>query len=124
MILLPACLVGAGALGGALLLGLMSLVTGQFDPRSLPLLTGFAAQFFIYAMMGPLVQEAVAARRQGRRRAGLAGWASLVVALPVLTALYWPEGRPVMIAGAYLIAVTVLVVPTFVLYQGRTDFTR
>jgi hypothetical protein len=124
MILLPACLVVAGALGGALLLGLMSLVTGQFDPGNLPALAGFAGQFFVYAMMGPLVQEAVAARRQGRGRAGLAGWAGLVVAFPLLIALYWLEGRPVMTAGAYLIVVTMLVVPTFVLHQGRTDFTR
>jgi hypothetical protein len=124
MILLPACLVVAGALGGALLLGLMSLVTGQFDPGNLLVLVGFAGQFFVYAMMGPLVQEAVAARRQGRGRAGLAGWAGLVVAFPLLMALYWLEGRPVMTAGAYLIVVTMLVVPTFVLHQGRTDFTR
>ncbi len=124
MILLPACLVVAGALGGALLLGLVSLVTGHFDPGSLPVLAGVAGQFLYYAMMGPLVQEAVAARRQGRGRASLAGWASLVVVFPLLMAWSWLEGRPLMSAGAYLIVVTMLVVPTFVLYQGRTDFTR
>lgn len=123
-ILLPACLVVAGALVGVVLLGLLSLVTARFDLGNLPVLASLAGQLLVYAMMGPLVQEAVAAKRQGRGRAGLAGWAGLVVALPLLMAPNWLESRPVMSAGAYLIVVTMLVVPTFVLHQGRTDFTR
>lgn len=123
-ILLPVCLVALGALGGALLLGAASLVAGQFDFGNLPTLAGVAGQFFIYALMGPLVQEAVAARRQGRGRAGLAGWAGFVVALPLLMSLQWLQGRPAVIVGAYLLVATMMMVPTFVLYQGRTDFTR
>ncbi len=124
LILLPVCLVAGGLLGGALLLGLTSLIAGQFEFGDLPVIAGLAGQFLIYALMGPLVQEAVAARRQGRGRVGLAGWAALVAALALLTSLYWLEGRPALNAGAYLLSATLLVVPTLMLYQGRTDFTR
>jgi hypothetical protein len=124
MVLLPVCLVAAGLLGGALLLGLTSLMAGQFELGNLPVLARYAGQFLIYALMGPLVQEAVAARRQGRGRAGLAGWAGLVAALPLLISLYWLEARPALNVGAHLLVATLMVVPTLMLFQGRTDFTR
>lgn len=124
IVLLPVFLVAGGVVGGALLLGITSLITGQFEIGNLPVLAGLAGLFLIYALMGPLVQEAVAARRQGRGRAGLAGWACLVAALPVLTSLYWLESRPALSAVLHLLVATLLAVPTFVLYQGRTDFTR
>ena len=48
----------------------------------------------------------------------------LVAALALLMSLYWLEGRPALNAGAHLLVATLMVVPTLVLYQGRTDFTR
>jgi len=124
MILLPVCLVAWGVLGGALLLGLTSLLAGQFELGDLTMVARFAGQFLVYALMGPLVQEAVAARRQGRSRAGLAGWANLVAVLLLLTSVYWLDGRPGLNAGLQLLVAAFMVVPTLVLYQGRTDFTR
>jgi len=123
MVLLPICLVTAGYLAGVLLLGLTALVKGEIDLRELPILARITGQFFIYALMAPLVQEAVAARRQGRGRAAFAGWASLVVALPTLTSFYWLDG-PMMNAGAHLLVGTIMMVSILMLYQGRTDFTR
>jgi len=124
MVLLPVCLVAGGLLGGALLLGLTSLIAGQFELGNLSVLARLAGQFLSYALMGPLVQEAVAARRQGRGRAGLAGWAGLVAAFGLLMSLHWLEGRPALSVGGHLLVAALLVVPTLVLYQGRTDFTR
>ncbi len=124
MILLPVSLVALGLLGGALLFGLTSLIAGQFELGNLAVLSGLGGQFLTYALMGPLVQEAVAARRQGRGRAGLAGWVVLVAAFALLTSLYWLQDRPALSAGVHLLVATLMVVPTYVLYQGRTDFTR
>ena len=124
MILLPGCLVAGGLLGGALLLGLTSLIAGHFELGDLPVLGRLAPLFLTYALMGPLVQEAVAARRQGRGRAALAGWAGVVAALLAMTSLYWLEGQPALNAGVHLLVATLMVVPILVLYQGRTDFTR
>ncbi len=124
MVLLPVCLVAGGVLGGVLLLGLTSLIAGQFELGNLTVLAGLAGWFLIYALMGPLVQEAVAARRQGRGRAALAGWAGVVAALLAMTSLYWLEGQPALNAGVHLLVATLMVVPILVLYQGRTDFTR
>ena len=124
MVLLPVCLVAGGVLGGVLLLGLTSLIAGQFELGNLTVLAGLAGWFLIYALMGPLVQEAVAARRQGRGRADLAGWAGVVAAILAMTSLYWLEGQPALNAGVHLLVATLMVVPILVLYQGRTDFTR
>ena len=122
-IFLPACLVGLGAIAGVLWVGVTSLITGPLDPATLRTLGGFTVQFLAYAMLGPLAQEATAARRQQRGRAAITGWAVFVGAILSLAASQFYLGS---IRGQLwqLIVVATVMVVSAVLYAGRTDFTR
>jgi hypothetical protein len=122
-VLLPACLVGLGVLAGGLWVGVTSLITGSLEPATLPTLGGFAGQFYTYAQMGPLAQEATAARRQRRGRAAIAGWAVFVGAIPFLAVSWFYFASIHGHLGQLIAAATVMVAST-VLYEGRTDFTR
>jgi len=68
-VLLPACLVGLAALAALLKFGLLTLVTGKLELANLGFVGAFTGGFLGYAQMGPLAQEATAARRQRRGRA-------------------------------------------------------
>ena len=119
----PACLVGLGSLAGGLWVGVTSLITGTLEPATLPTLGGLTGQFFVYAQMGPLAQEATAARRQRRGRAAFAGWAVFVGAIPLLAASWFSFTSIHGHLGQLIAAMTVMVAST-ALYAGRTDFTR
>ena len=123
MVLLPACLVGLGALAGGLWLGVTSLITGPLEPAALPTLGVFTVQFLAYAQMGPLAQEATAARRQRRGRAAIAGWTVFVGAIFFLVASQFVLGSIYGLLWQLVVVVTAMVVSA-ALYQGRTDFTR
>jgi hypothetical protein len=122
-VLLPACFVGLGVVAAAFMIGLTALVFGKFEPATMRIVGGFAAQFLAYAQMGPLAQESTAARRQQRVGAAVAGWAVFAGAILALAAgqffLHSLQGH----VGIWMIIVVTMIVAA-ALYQGRTDFTR
>jgi len=72
--------------------------------------------------MGPLAQESTAARRQGRNAGALIGWTLFVLMIPILAAA---QLFPSVIAKTSpVIAALGAMAVAWVLYQGRTDFTR
>ena len=125
LVLLPPCLVGLAALAAVPLIGLAAVVSGAFEPSTLPTLGLFAGQFLSYAQMGPLAQEASAAHRQRRPKAAAIGWAVFILAIPFLGAAFW---YPVPSAYHRYLGIAVVLVAimtsTVALYTRRTDFTR
>ena len=122
-VLLPACLMFVGAMASALMIGLTALISGYLDLADLHMTAVFGVEFWAYAQMGPLVQEATAARRQGRSRSAIAGWAVFAVAVLLLAAgMFFRHliqanlGQMMAIAMSMVVAVK--------LYTARTDFTR
>ena len=123
VVLLPVCLVGLGAAAGALWLVVASWVTGPLESGSLTTLGVLTAQFLAYAQMGPLAQEATAARRQRRHRAAVVGWTFFVALVLFMVASQFVLGSIYGNAGLLVTVVTAMVVSAM-LYPGRTDFTR
>ena len=123
MVLLPPCFMSAGALAGVTMIGITALITGNLDPADLRMTAVFGVEFWAYAQMGPLVQEAVAARRQGRGWAAIVGWTVFSVGILLLAAgMFF---RHLIQANlGQLLAIFMAMVVAAVLYQGRTDFTR
>jgi uncharacterized membrane protein YraQ (UPF0718 family) len=73
--------------------------------------------------MGPLVREAVAARRQGRSLGAIAGWA--VFGFTVLLLAAGMFFRHLIQANlGQLMAIVLAMIVAARLYTGRTDFTR
>jgi hypothetical protein len=129
LVLLPACLIGLGALASALTAALAALITGQPEPTLWGKLGVIAGQMFAIVMLGPLAQESSAAHRQCRNRAAVAGWTGFVLAI-LLLATFQVFGTETSISvilgqvvGQVVIAVTAMVVSA-IMYAGRTDFTR
>jgi len=123
MVILPACLVGLGTLAGGLWVGATSFVTGPLESATLSNLGMFTAQFLAYAQMGPLAQEATAARRQQRGRAAIVGWTVFVGLVFFLVASQFVLGSIYGHLGLLMTVATAMVVSA-ALYPGRTDFTR
>jgi hypothetical protein len=125
MVLLPAVLVGLGALFGGLLVAVTSLLvsSGALEGATVPTLGMFSVQFWAYAQMGPLAQEATAARRQKRGTAAIIGWGFFVGAILFLVASQFVLGSIFGRIGLFAVVATAMVVAA-ALYAGRTDFTR
>jgi len=122
-VLLPACFAGLGIVAVVPMIGLATLITGKFEPSALPIVAGFAGQFWAYAQLGPVAQESSAAHRQGRSTAAIAGWAVFAGAILVLAV----SGFFMQSVNGYLGIATAIVAAmgvAAVLYQRRTDFTR
>ena len=122
MVLLPACLMVLGALAGGAVLGVASLITERVTLTTLIIVGSVATQMFAIVQMGPLAQEATAARRQRRTLAAGAGWAVVVAASLLLvscTFMSKSHGLPLQLA----VSLTVMA-GSATLYAGRTDFTR
>ena len=123
LVRLPAALMGLCVLLTAFKIGLEALITGRLDIESVRTTASFAGQFWAYAQLGPLAQEASAAHRQRRSRAVVVGWGVFVGAVLVLAASWLFAGSihgflgPMIAAGAAMAVAAAL-------YQGRTDFTR
>ena len=122
-VLLPPCLVGLGTLAALVVIIGEAVVTGRFELAAIVFVAGFGGQFLAYAQLGPLAQEASAARRQGRVQAAVAGWTVFVLAIPLLAvAQFFFEST-----GGHVLQVAIAaaaMVVAWVLYRGRTDFTR
>lgn len=125
LVLLPACLVGLGALFGGFFIGLTSLIVGAASAKgaTAPTLGVFVIQFWAYAQMGPLAQEASAAHRQKRGTAAIIGWTAFVGAILFLVASQFVLGSIYGHIGLFAMIAIAMVVAA-VLYAGRTDFTR
>jgi hypothetical protein len=121
--LLPVCFVGLGILAVPPLIALGTLITGKLESSAIPVVAGFAGQFWAYAQLGPLAQESTAARRQQRSSAAIAGWAVFVGAILVLAASQFFMHSIYGHVGVATAALAALVVSAM-LYQRRTDFTR
>jgi hypothetical protein len=123
MVILPVCFMSVGALAGVIMIGLTALITGNLDHTDLRMTAVFGLEFWAYAQMGPLVQEAAAARRQGRGRAAIVGWT--VFAGAVLLLAVGMFFRHLILANlGQLMAIVMAMVVAAAIYQGRTDFTR
>jgi hypothetical protein len=122
-VFLPVCFVGLSVLTVAPMIGLATLITGKFEPSAIPIVAGFAGQFWAYAQLGPLAQESSAARRQRRSGATIAGWAVFVGAILVLAASQFFMHSIWGFFGVAVAALAALAVAA-TLYEGRTDFTR
>jgi hypothetical protein len=123
MVILPVCFMSVGALAGVIMIGLTALITGNLDHTNLRMTAVFGLEFWAYAQMGPLVQEAAAARRQGRGRAAIVGWT--VFAGAVLLLAVGMFFRHLILANlGQLMAIVMAMVVAAAIYQGRTDFTR
>jgi hypothetical protein len=122
-VLLPVCFVGMGVLATIPLMGLASLITGKFVQSDLPIVAGFAGQFWAYAQLGPLAQESTAARRQQRNRAAVSGWALFATTILVLATSQFFMHSMLGHLGVAIANITAIGA-ALSLYQGRTDFTR
>jgi hypothetical protein len=122
-VLLPACLVGLAALAALLKFGLFALVTGKLQLVNLGFVGAFTGEFLAYAQMGPLAQEATAARRQQRNRDSIVGWTVFVGVVLVLAASMLFRNSIQGYLGQLVAVVTAMAVGAW-LYEGRTDFTR
>jgi hypothetical protein len=122
-VLLPVIFVAIGALAAVPMIGLAILITGKFESSALPIVVGFAGQFWAYAQLGPLAQESSAARRQQRTSATVAGWTLFVAAILVLAASQFFMQSIWGHLGFAVVGVAALVAAA-ILYQHRTDFTR
>jgi hypothetical protein len=121
-VLLPVCFVGIGALGSIPILGLAFLIAGRFEPAAVPAVAGFAGQFLSYAQLGPLAQESVAARRQGRSAASMVGWAVFagsILVLAVAQVFQHSLGGNMAVAGVVICSMVLAAA----LFVRRTDFT-
>jgi len=123
MVILPACFMSVGALAAVLMIGLTALITGSLDHADLRMTAVFGLEFWAYAQMGPLVQEAAAARRQGRGRAAIVGWTVFAVAI-LLLAMGMFFRHLIQANLGQLMAIVMAVVIAANLYTGRTDYTR
>ncbi|NOZ77767.1 MAG: hypothetical protein GXP48_01040 [Acidobacteria bacterium] len=122
-VLLPACFAVLGIVAVAPMIALATLITGKFEASALPIVAGFAGQFWAYAQLGPLAQESSAAHRQQRSTTAIAGWAVFAGAILVLAV----SGFFMQSVSGYLGIATAIVAAmgvAAVLYQRRTDFTR
>lgn len=121
--LLPTCFAALAALAAVPMIWLATQITGKFEVSTLPVIAGFAGQFWAYAQLGPLAQESTAARRQKRTGAAFAGWAVFVGAILMLAAsqffMHSASGH-LGVAGVSIIALIL----AQILYERRTDFTR
>jgi hypothetical protein len=122
-VLLPVCFVGIGVLATIPMIGLAKLITGKFVSSDLPVIAGFAGQFWAYAQLGPLAQESSAANRQQRSTESLVGWVVFGGAIMVLAASQLFMHNVYGHAGFVVVAVTAMAAAV-VLYRRRTDFTR
>jgi len=123
MVILPACFMSVGALAAVLMIGLTAVITGSLDPADLRMTAVFGLEFWAYAQMGPLVQEATAARRQGRGRAAIVGWAVFGVAI-LLLAVGMFFRHLIQANLGQITAIVMAMVVAAKLYTGRTDYTR
>ncbi|MBD3852906.1 MAG: hypothetical protein IFK93_16480 [Acidobacteria bacterium] len=123
LVILPACFMSVGALAAVIMIGLTALITGNLDHTDLRMTAVFGLEFWAYAQMGPLVQEAAAARRQGRGRAAIVGW--MVFAGAILLLAVGMFFRHLIQANlGQMLAIVMAMVVAAAIYQGRTDFTR
>lgn len=120
---LPLCFVGLATLAAAPMIWLADLISGTLEPANLMVVAGFAGQFLGYAQLGPVAQEAGAARRQGRRAAALTGWGVFIAAILLLVAAQMFQHSIMGLTGVAMAVVGAMWIAA-VLYQGRTDFTR
>lgn len=130
MVLLPLCLLALAALAGALVMGTEALITGRLAVESLHIAGYVGGMLFMMLMLGLLIQEAVAAHRQRRQRAAVAGWAGLaggVVLLAALSAAAFLLQGPLTWISLHLgnlITAAAAMAATLSLYTRRTDFTQ
>lgn len=123
LVLLPACWMGLGIFLLLIKISVESLLTGRLDPEGLRMTGTFAGQFWAAAQLGPLAQEATAARRERRDRASAVGWAVFIGAILLLAVSWLFSGATFGYVGP-MIAVVVAMAAAVPLCEGRTDFTR
>ncbi len=120
---LPLCFVGLATLAAVPMIWLAELISGTVEPANPMVVAGFAGQFLAFAQLGPVAQEASAARRQGRRGAALAGWTVFIAAILVLAVAQVFQHSTVAFSGVAMAVLAAMWIAA-TLYQGRTDFTR
>ena len=122
--LLPVFLVGAGTVVAAIVMTLSNLAGAEGDARTSRVLGVLAGQFLVYALLGTVIQEAVAAHLQGRGRSAIVAWVGIVATAAFITTFYWLESHPLLYVAGYALVASTAMVGTVRLYAGRNDFTR
>jgi hypothetical protein len=127
--LIPVIMYAIGILLAALMLALEALITGSLARESMHLVAFVGGMIFTGTLVGLLIQEAVAAHRQGRSRAAIAGWAVFGVVALVFASLQTasvvfqgPATWPLLHLGNLTLAAAALAA-TVGLAAGRSDFT-
>jgi len=129
-VLLPLALGVCGSVAAGLFIAIESAITGAFAFESLHIVGYVGGQLLLYTQAGLLLNEALAAGRQGRRGAAVLAWATVFAGTLLLAAVtiaafayQGPWTWPLLHAGNLVAAVGAMVV-TVLLYTRRTDFTR
>ena len=128
MVLLPVVLFAIGVVAAGMMIGFVTSLSGRFEPESLNMVGFVGGQLFTYVQLALLVQEAAAAKQQGRRAVAAAGWGGFVLACLLLALLYLFLFLQVLIwaqvmLGHFVISALAMAMSVF-LYSGRSDFTR
>ena len=127
-VLLTVALLGVSVLAAGLMVGLGVLFGSKLEPKGLQMIGYVGGLLFMMMQLGLLIQEAVAARRQGRVRAAIFAWAGVSVGALVMYALsfgaIWGSVGWIPMNLWNLIVAAAAGAASVVLYGGRTDFTR
>jgi hypothetical protein len=129
-VLIPTILFVVGIVGAIVMLTVGRLVTGSLALESIHIVGFVGGMVFLGTMIGLLIQESVAAYRQGRSRAAGGGWAVFGVAALAFAAMQtaaavfqgpatWP-----LLHVANLVSAGAVMLTTVKISSGRTDFTR
>lgn len=127
---IPIIFATMGIAAGAIVMTIDAALTGRFDLRSIHFVAYIGGTMFSMAFTALLLQEAVAAHRQRRRKTALAAWSSLAVAAALWVTLNegafifrWPDNWPTLhLANVAVALAAAIAFTTF--HSRRTDFTR
>lgn len=128
-VLVPVALAVFGFASAGLVVGIDSAITGVFTFETVHIVGYVGGQLLLFAQAGLLIQEAVMASRQRRRRAAVLGWATLlleavlVAVVTIAASVYQGPWTWPLLHAANLVAALGAMIATIALYTGRTDFT-
>lgn len=128
MVLVPVAMLAVGLVAAAAVFSIEHLLVRPLAAESVRMAGYVAGLLFMMCEVGLMVQEAVAARRQGRRRAAFGTWALFVLVVLALGGLPFGAAMGKLGWGALtfgsLALAAIAMAATIALFAGRTDFTR
>lgn len=129
-VLVPVVLAVLGAVVSAVVMAIEARITGRLDFESVHFVAYVGGMLFMMAFVALLIQEAVAAFRQGRRAVSIAVWVILVLAVAAYASVtggvvvyQGPNSWPLLHGGNAVLSLAAAI-GTIVLFTRRTDFTK